>query len=153
MGTVLTIKYAEGLPHKRYYGGCEHVDLVAALARTQGRPPTPKDMARLFQALRIEVNQELTVLQKTLPDLRDALLHNGVLAVISYHSLEDRIVKTSFREWSVDCVCPPGLPVCACDRVSLGDTLFRKPKRPSSAEVEVKSRARSALLRAWRKAA
>jgi 16S rRNA (cytosine1402-N4)-methyltransferase len=128
-------------------------DLVAALARTQGRPPTPKDMARVFQALRIEVNQELAVLQETLPALRDALLPNGVLAVISYHSLEDRIVKTSFREWSVDCVCPPDLPMCACDRVSLGAPLFRKPRRPAPTEVEINSRARSALLRAWRKAA
>jgi 16S rRNA (cytosine1402-N4)-methyltransferase len=128
-------------------------DLVAALSAVLGRSPRPREMARVFQALRIVVNQELTVLVQTLPEIRDALLPEGVLAVISYHSLEDRIVKRSFREWSADCVCPPGLPVCMCGQVSQGAPLFRKPRRPSKKETDGNPRARSAMLRAWRKAA
>lgn len=128
-------------------------DLVGALARATGRPPRPRGMARVFQALRIAVNQELSVLTETLPRLRDALNPQGVLAVISYHSLEDRIVKRSFREWSIDCVCPPGLPVCACDHRSLGRPLFKKSRQPSEEEITRNPRARSARLRAWRKAA
>ena len=128
-------------------------DLVAALARALGRGPSPRDMARVFQALRIAVNQELPVLSEALPRIRDALAPNGVLAVISYHSLEDRIVKRAFREWSRACVCPPGLPVCLCHQKAQGDPLFRKPRRPSAEEVERNPRARSALFRAWRKAA
>ena len=127
--------------------------LVAALARVLGRNPQPRDMARVFQALRIEVNQELSALSAALPKIKDALHGGGVLAVISYHSLEDRIVKTAFREWSLDCSCPPGLPVCVCDREAEGAPVFGKPRRPSSAETEGNPRARSALLRAWRKAA
>jgi 16S rRNA (cytosine1402-N4)-methyltransferase len=128
-------------------------DLVAALARTLGRGPSPRDMARVFQALRIVVNQELPVLREALPRIRDALIPEGVLAVISYHSLEDRIVKQAFREWSLACVCPPGLPVCACHRKAQGSPLFRKARRPTAKEVDRNPRARSALLRAWRKAA
>jgi 16S rRNA (cytosine1402-N4)-methyltransferase len=128
-------------------------DLVGALARATGRPPHPRGMARVFQALRIVVNQELSVLTETLPKIRDELNPHGVLAVISYHSLEDRIVKRSFREWSIDCVCPPGLPVCACDHRSLGEPLFRKSRQPSEEEITRNPRARSARLRAWRKAA
>jgi 16S rRNA (cytosine1402-N4)-methyltransferase len=126
-------------------------DLVAALSRALGRSPTPRDMARLFQALRIAVNQELSVLRQALPEIRDLLNPGGVLSVISYHSLEDRLVKEAFREWSLDCVCPPDFPVCACDHRAQGEPLFRKPRRPTESEVEKNPRARSALLRAWRR--
>lgn len=128
-------------------------DLVGALARVMGRPPKPRDMAKVFQAVRIEVNGELEALVETLPLLRDVLNPNGVVAVLSYHSLEDRIVKDAFRTWSVDCICPPDFPVCGCDTQALGSPLFRKPRRPSEAETDRNPRARSALLRAWRKAA
>ena len=128
-------------------------DLVAALGRALGRGPSPRDMARIFQALRIVVNQELLSLETALPAIRDALAPDGVLAVISYHSLEDRIVKGAFRDWSLSCVCPPGFPVCVCDRKASGAPLFRKPRRPTPEEVGRNPRARSALLRAWRKAA
>jgi 16S rRNA (cytosine1402-N4)-methyltransferase len=128
-------------------------DLVGALARVMSRPPLPKDMAKVFQAVRIEVNGELAVLEETLPLLRDALNPSGVLAVLSYHSLEDRIVKSAFRAWSLDCICPPDFPVCGCDKEALGTPLFRKPQRPSESETERNPRARSALFRAWRKAA
>jgi 16S rRNA (cytosine1402-N4)-methyltransferase len=128
-------------------------DLAAALTRTLNRGPHPREMARVFQALRIELNQELPALVAVLPKIKEALHAGGVVAVISYHSLEDRAVKKAFRDWSQDCVCPPGLPVCACGRESEGSSLFKKPRRPSTEEISRNPRARSALLRAWRKAA
>lgn len=127
--------------------------LVAAMAVAYGKAPTAQDKARVFQAIRIAVNDELVALERALPALRDVLTDGGVLAVIAYHSLEDRIVKNAFREWSRACVCPPELPVCRCRGEALGETLTRKPVRPSEEEVEGNPRARSARLRAWRKAA
>lgn len=127
-------------------------DLVAALAAALQRSPSPKEKARVFQSLRIAVNQELSILGRTLPRLRDRIRAGGVLAVIAYHSLEDRLVKDAFREWSQDCTCPPGLPVCVCRGTALGTPVFRGPRRPSPREVARNPRARSALLRAWRKA-
>lgn len=127
-------------------------DLVAALAGALGRSPSNQEKARVFQALRIAVNQELSALSQALPRIRESLHPGGVLAVIAYHSLEDRIVKGAFREWSRDCVCPPGLPVCTCRGRALGAVLFRRPRRPTDDEVARNPRSRSALLRAWRKA-
>lgn len=128
-------------------------DLVEAMTGAFGRPPTVKEKARVFQALRIKVNRELESLEEGLPRVRDALLPGGVMVVIAYHSLEDRPVKNAFREWSRSCVCPPGLPVCVCRGEPLGETLTRKVVRPSHAELQANPRARSARLRAWRKAA
>ena len=128
-------------------------DLVAVLEDVYGPRLSPQDKARVFQALRIEVNDELTSLDRALPALRDALEPGGVFVVIAYHSLEDRRVKNAFREWSRSCICPPDLPVCQCRGEPLGETLTRKIVRPSEAEIERNPRARSARLRAWRKAA
>jgi 16S rRNA (cytosine1402-N4)-methyltransferase len=128
-------------------------DLVAALSGALGRSPSQREKARVFQALRMAVNQELPVLMGTLPRLRDALKPSGVLAVIAYHSLEDRVVKEAFREWSRDCICPPELPVCVCRGKALGSPLFKGPRRPGEEEVRRNPRSRSALFRAWRKAA
>jgi 16S rRNA (cytosine1402-N4)-methyltransferase len=89
-------------------------DFVEAMAKAFRRPPTVKEKARCFQALRLEVNRELDALDAALPDLKDALAPGGVLVVISYHSLEDRRVKRAFQSWSQSCVCPPELPVCVC---------------------------------------
>lgn len=125
--------------------------LVAAIDRSIPRA-TVQDRARIFQALRIAVNDEIRSLTAVLPRFRDALAPGGVLVILSYHSLEDRIVKDAFREWSRDCVCPPGLPVCVCRGFALGTLLTRKPVMPGLAEVETNPRARSARLRAWRKA-
>jgi len=97
------------------------------------------------------VNQELESLNRALPEIREALVPGGVLAVVAYHSLEDRIVKHTFREWSRECVCPPRIPVCRCRGRALGTTLTRGPVRPSRDEVNANPRARSARLRAWRK--
>ena len=110
------------------------------------------DRARIFQALRIAVNRELEQLEEALPAFRDALAPGGVFAVLSYHSLEDRPVKNAFRDWSRACTCPPGLPVCACGGVALGESITRKAVTASAEEVERNVRARSARLRAWRHA-
>ncbi len=128
-------------------------DLVAVLDSVLRPRVDVQDRARLFQALRIAVNDELEQLERGLPTLRDRLAAGGVMVVLSYHSLEDRRVKNAFREWSRDCICPPELPVCRCRGRALGETLTRRPARPSEQEVEGNPRARSARLRAWRKAA
>lgn len=127
--------------------------LVAAMTIAYGRAATARDKARIFQAVRIAVNDELGALERALPALRDALVDGGVLVVIAYHSLEDRMVKNAFREWSRACVCPPELPMCVCRGAPLGETLTRKPVRPTEQEIERNPRARSARLRAWRRAA
>ena len=128
-------------------------DLVAALAVTLGRAPTPRDKARIFQAVRIAVNEELEALERGLPAIREVMNDGAVMVVISYHSLEDRLVKNAFREWSLACVCPPEAPVCVCRGRPLGETLTKKPIRPSEEEIQANPRARSARLRAWRRAA
>lgn len=126
-------------------------DLVSVLEDVYRHRLTPQDKARVFQAFRIEVNDELSSLDRALPALRDALEVGGVLAVIAYHSLEDRRVKNAFREWSRSCICPPDLPVCQCRGERLGETLTRKVVRPGSEELERNPRSRSARLRAWRR--
>ncbi len=127
-------------------------DLVAVLYRTLGRAPRAKEKARIFQALRIAVNEELTCLERGLTEFREAMAPDARIVVISYHSLEDRLVKNAFRDWSRSCVCPPGMPVCTCRGAPLGSVLTRKAVRPSDVEVRRNPRARSARLRAWRKA-
>lgn len=126
-------------------------DLVAVLYRTLGRSPRAKEKARIFQALRIAVNEELSCLEGALTKFREALAPNARIVVISYHSLEDRLVKNAFRDWSRSCVCPPGMPVCTCRGEPLGRVLTRKAVRPSDLEVRRNPRARSARLRAWSK--
>jgi 16S rRNA (cytosine1402-N4)-methyltransferase len=128
-------------------------DLVAALSVVLGRAPSVKEKARIFQALRIAVNEEMEALEAGLPAIRDVMNGGAVLVVIAYHSLEDRAVKNAFREWSRACVCPVESPVCTCRGEPLGETLTRKVMRPSDEEVARNPRARSARLRAWRRAA
>jgi len=127
-------------------------DLVASMHRALGPRVDAQDKARIFQALRIAVNNELEVLERALPALRDRLDPAGVMVVLSYHSLEDRRVKEAFREWSKSCVCPPEVLICECRGEPLGTTLTRKPVLASPEEVQANSRARSAKLRAWQKA-
>ncbi|MSR23335.1 MAG: 16S rRNA (cytosine(1402)-N(4))-methyltransferase RsmH [Gemmatimonadetes bacterium] len=128
-------------------------DLVEAIAKAFRHRPTPSEKAQIFQALRIEVNRELESLEAALPRIRDALLPGGVLAIISYHSLEDRQVKRAFLDWSRKCVCPPELPICVCEGKADGTLLTRRVVRPGEAEVTRNPRTRSARLRGWRKAA
>jgi 16S rRNA (cytosine1402-N4)-methyltransferase len=126
-------------------------DLVGAIRGALGARTGPSDFARLFQAVRIAVNDELSGLERALPALRDRLAPGGTLAVIAYHSGEDRLVKHAFREWSTDCICPPRLPMCACGgNHARGETLTRRAIVASPDEVARNPRARSAKLRAWR---
>ncbi len=127
-------------------------DLVAVLTAVLGRRATEREKARLFQAVRIEVNDELTALEEGLEAIRERLSPDGRLVAISYHSLEDRIVKDAFRSWAQSCVCPPELPECRCRGYPLGRVLTKKPVRPSQDEVARNPRARSARLRAWENA-
>jgi 16S rRNA (cytosine1402-N4)-methyltransferase len=127
-------------------------DFVRAIRGALGPRSGAPEFARLFQALRIAVNGELEVLSDALPRLRDRLLPGGVLAVITYHSGEDRIVKHAFREWSVDCVCPPRQPVCTCGHRASGAVITKRPIVAGDVEISRNPRARSAKLRAWRKA-
>ena len=128
-------------------------DLVKAIRGALGARSGPGDFARVFQGIRIAVNDELGSLERALPMLRDMLDPNGVIAVIAYHSGEDRIVKTLMREWSRDCVCPPKQLQCTCGGRALGTLINRKAIKTSPAEIERNPRARSARLRAWRSAA
>lgn len=128
-------------------------DLVGAIRATLGPGSGPPDFARIFQAVRIVVNGELERLERALPELRDLLEPGGVMAVISYHSGEDRLVKHAFREWSRSCVCPEGQPICNCRGRSLGELLTRKSIDASAEEQQQNPRARSAHLRAFRTAA
>ncbi len=102
---------------------------------------------RTFQALRIAVNDELAALEEALPQAVEILAPGGRLAVISFHSLEDRLVKRFMRRESRDCVCPPGLPVCTCDHRAMLRLVTRKPVRPTADEVAANPRSRSARLR------
>jgi 16S rRNA (cytosine1402-N4)-methyltransferase len=124
-------------------------DLVNAIRATLGPKSGPGDFARLFQAVRIAVNDELEGLEQALPAFRDALQPGGRLSVMTYHSGEDRLVKQSFREWSRSCICPPELPVCICRGHSLGRVEPRKPVLPEDSEIAVNPRARSAKLRTF----
>ena len=128
-------------------------DLVDAIRAVLGPRSGAPDFARIFQAIRIAVNDELSGLEHALPLLRDRLTPGGVLAIISYHSGEDRLVKHAFRDWSTRCICPPRLPMCTCANIALGETLTRRAIVADEAEIAVNTRSRSAKLRAWRRAA
>jgi 16S rRNA (cytosine1402-N4)-methyltransferase len=121
--------------------------LVNAIRAVLGPRAGPPEFARLFQAVRIAVNDELSGLATALPAMRDALVPGGRLAVITYHSGEDRLVKQAFRDWASACVCPPGQPVCTCRGRPLGRLVPRKPIVAEPDEVAQNPRARSAHLR------
>jgi 16S rRNA (cytosine1402-N4)-methyltransferase len=104
---------------------------------------------RTFQAIRIELNHELEVLQNTLDDMIELLNPGGRLCIITFHSLEDRIVKNSFRKNENPCTCPSDFPVCVCGKVSKGKVITRKPILPSEQELEENSRSASAKLRVF----
>ena len=128
-------------------------DLVGAIRGTFGARTGPSDFARLFQAVRIAVNDELVALEQALPDLRDRLVPGGLLAIISYHSGEDRLVKHTIREWSQACICPPRQPQCTCRGKALGEVVTKRALKAGPEEAEANTRSRSARLRAWRRAA
>lgn len=128
-------------------------DLVDAIRGAFGARMGPGDFARLFQAVRIAVNDEIAALETALPLLRDALNPGGVLAIISYHSGEDRLVKHTMREWSLSCICPPKQLQCSCRGHSLGQLLTKRAIVASDEQISLNPRSRSARLRAWRRAA
>ncbi len=115
--------------------------------KTKGGHPSK----RTFQALRIEVNKELEVLEKGISSMIDMLEANGRICIITFHSLEDRIVKNIFRENENPCTCPKEFPVCVCGRVSKGEVVTRKPILPSDLEISENSRSRSAKLRCFKR--
>lgn len=128
-------------------------DLVRAIRGAFGATTGPGDFARLFQAVRIAVNDELAGLERALPLLRDRLEPGGVLAVIAYHSGEDRLVKNAMRDWSTACHCPPRQPICTCGGVAQGTLVTRKAIQATPGEIMANPRSRSARLRVWRKRA
>lgn len=121
--------------------------LAEAIARTVGRRGRIHPATRIFQALRIAVNRELDSLETALPQAVRLLAPGARLAVISFHSLEDRIVKTFFRNESRDCICPPGIPQCTCGHRATLRVVTKKPITPGPPEVMANPRARSAKLR------
>jgi 16S rRNA (cytosine1402-N4)-methyltransferase len=128
-------------------------DLVDAIRGTFGARMGPSDFARLFQAVRIAVNDELRTLERALPLLRDKLEPGGRLAFISYHSGEDRLVKHTMREWSKSCICPPRQLQCTCRGKALGELVSKRALTASAEETALNPRSRSARLRAWQSAA
>ncbi len=107
---------------------------------------------RTFQAIRIELNHELDVLKDSLDDMIDMLNPGGRICIITFHSLEDKIVKSSFRKNENPCICPSHFPVCVCGRTSKGKVVTRKPILPSKEEMESNSRSKSAKLRIFERA-
>ena len=118
---------------------------IPAKVRAVGGHPAK----RTFQAIRIEVNRELEVLENSLGDMIDLLNDGGRICVITFHSLEDRIVKSKFRECENPCTCPKEFPVCVCGKKSKGKVITRKPVIPSQEELEDNSRAKSSKLRVF----
>lgn len=118
---------------------------IPAATRRSG----PHPAKRTFQAIRIEVNDELGALQRLLEALPQWMNKKGRVCIITFHSLEDRLVKRTFATWQNPCTCPPELPRCVCGKVPLGKTIERKGILPSSAEIQENSRARSARLRVF----
>ena len=122
-------------------------DAIPAAARRKGGNPCKKT----YQALRIELNKELMVLEDSLEDMIEMLKPNGRLCIITFHSLEDRIVKSAFRTAENPCICPPEFPVCTCGRVSKGKVITRKPIVANDEELEINPRSSSAKLRVFEK--
>ncbi len=120
---------------------------IPAKMRATGGHPSK----RTFQAIRIECNRELEVLRDTLEDMIEVLKPGGRLCIITFHSLEDRIVKSSFKKAENPCVCPPSFPICACGNKSQGKVMTRKPILPGDEELEENKRSKSAKLRIFEK--
>ena len=121
---------------------------IPAKMRAEGGHPSK----RTFQAIRIECNRELDVLKNSLEEMIRFLNPGGRICIITFHSLEDRIVKSMFKKQENPCTCPPGFPVCTCGKTSLGKVITRKPILPSDEELEVNSRSKSAKLRIFERA-
>ena len=126
----------------------ELVDIIKAAIPQRARLEGGHPAKRVFQAIRIEVNGELRILEQALRDFVEVLKPKGVLAVITFHSLEDRIVKKTFADLAKGCTCPKDFPVCVCGNKPVVKLLTRKPIEPGNEELEYNSRSKSAKLRA-----
>ena len=129
----------------------ELVDIIRTSMPVKAKNGKGHPAKRTFQAIRMECNRELDVLGEALENMVDLLNDGGRLAIITFHSLEDRLVKTSFRRYENPCVCPPDFPICVCGRKSKGKVITRKPRIPSAEETEKNTRAKSAKLRVFEK--
>jgi 16S rRNA (cytosine1402-N4)-methyltransferase len=138
-------RIARAIVTARPVGGTRQ--LAAVIERVQPRHAPHHPATQTFQALRIAVNGELESVEKILPLAVQALSPGGRLAVISFHSLEDRLVKEYFRRESKDCICPPRQPICTCGHKASIKEITRRPITPTEAEINLNSRARSAKLR------
>ena len=127
------------------------VDIIKAAIPAAARRDGPHPAKRTFQAIRIEVNNELDIIAPTLRALIGVMKSGGVLAVLTFHSLEDRAVKKTFAELAQGCTCPPSFPVCICGNKPKIEILTRKPVLPSAEELAENNRSHSAKLRAARK--
>ena len=125
----------------------ELVEVIKKAIPKKARIDGPHPAKRTFQAIRIEVNNELGVITKMIDDAVSIMNEGGRVCIITFHSLEDRIVKNEFRDLALDCVCPSHLPICQCDKESLVKVITRKPILPSAEEIEENPRSRSAKLR------
>lgn len=129
----------------------ELVEAIKAAIPMKLRMKTGHPGKKTFQALRIELNKELEVLRDTLQDMIDLLKPEGRLCIITFHSLEDRSVKSCFRTNENPCTCPPNFPVCVCGKIPTGKAISRKPILPSVEELEYNKRSKSAKLRVFEK--
>ena len=127
------------------------VDIIRSSMPAKARNGKGHPAKRTFQAIRIECNQELEVLREALDDMIELLNEGGRLCIITFHSLEDRMVKNSFRKAEQPCTCPPDFPVCVCGKKSKGKVVTRKPILPSEEEIKENSRSKSAKLRVFKK--
>lgn len=123
------------------------VEIIKKAVPKGARRDGPHPAKRTFQAIRIEVNQELEILNKAIKDISDVLNPKGRICIITFHSLEDRIVKKAFKELNRECICPPEFPICKCDKEREVKIITRKPILPSEEELEKNRRSRSAKLR------
>lgn len=129
----------------------ELVDIIRNSMPAKAKNGKGHPAKRTFQAIRIECNRELEVLRDALDEMVDLLNDGGRLSIITFHSLEDRMVKTNFRKYENPCTCPPNFPVCVCGKVSKGKVITRKPVLPSEEELNQNTRAKSAKLRVFEK--
>lgn len=127
------------------------VDIIKAAIPAGARRKGPHPAKRTFQALRIYVNDELNILHSAIKDAVSILKPKGRICVITFHSLEDRIVKNTFKELAADCICPEGSPICTCNHKKVLNILTSKPIYPSKKELETNPRSRSAKLRVGEK--
>ena len=127
----------------------ELVDIIRRSMPAKARNGKGHPAKRTFQAIRIECNHELDVLRQALDEMIDLLSDSGRLCIITFHSLEDRMVKLKFRQAENPCTCPPNFPVCVCGKVSKGKVITRKPILPSQGELVANSRSKSAKLRVF----